>query len=248
MSNLSPLENLANLLVDTDQNLLINEIYIESTNNACAGEVTVIEEINQRGIPNNTTNKPRELFRVQVVFLGAGQIVFFSNTLIRGQHLNVRILLRKTEEHETRLTALVNLNKTRRTPDNNYEFTGKVSGVYPQNFSIDRVFANYVAQQDAVGWNQWYTSLAESVSLHNLNFRGMNLAQFDLTCIVFNHCDLSNCNLSGANLSGANLSTAKLEGVNVDSADLFGVTLPKKYEHLLTASGLLEKESVIFSA
>lgn len=236
MGYLSPIDSLINDLSRYDLQRAAEEVYI-----------------GERDAPRDATlrleleKSPQPVFLgAQFLRLGAGEIVMQASTdQPRGQQFDARVHWFKTAEGETLLDVNAVVTKTQRQPSG-YEFAGRLRTVFRSFCPATRVFAQYAAYDDAAGWNRWCAPLEEGVRLRGLNLRGADLSQFDLCCAVIEDCDLSNCNLTNANLSGANLSGAKLDGATVDGADFFGAILPRRYEYLPAASGLLERNSVKF--
>ncbi len=162
----------------------------------------------------------------------------------RSQQVEARITISRNIEGDSLLIAHGAVVRTDKI-SGGYQFTVNVQSIRQHIKPAHRIFAECVATNNVKVWNQWYAPMNHSVDLQGLILRGMDLSLFDLCCANLSNCDLSNCNLSGTNLSGANLDNCKLEGAIVEGADFFAAAIPAKYESLITASGLLEKESII---
>lgn len=131
----------------------------------------------------------------------------------------------------------------------------KVSGGYSLRMefkSIDKIsipayrrMIEFAASGDFAGWNRWSSSLKEGALLRDIDLSNMDLKYFDLCCANMEECNFQNADLSYCNLSGANLKGCNLDNVNFTGADLFKVKIPRKYMALLTASGIVEIESVV---
>lgn len=236
MGYLSPIDSLINDLSHYDLQKAAEEVYIGERDEPRLATLRLQLE-----------KSPQPLFLgAKFLRLGAGEILMQAATdQPRGQQFDARVHWYKTAEGETLLDVNAVVTKTQRQPGG-YEFAGRLRTVFRSFCPASRVFAQYAARDDAAGWNRWCAPLEDGVRLRGLNLRGANLSQFDLCCAVIEDCDLSNCNLAGANLSGADLSGAKLDGATVDGADFFGAIVPRRYEYLPAASGLLERNGVRF--
>lgn len=168
-----------------------------------------------------------------------------SGDQARSQRIEVAVTTSRNVEGESQLVLLAAVLRTIKVTGG-YEFSAGIQRLREHFRPAHRIFAESVAHGDISGWNQWYAAIQQAVDLKRLNLAGLNLSQFDLGSANLTNCDLRNANLSGANLSGANLDGCILDGAVVEGADFFGAAIPRKYESLLKASGLLERESVIF--
>lgn len=100
---------------------------------------------------------------------------------------------------------------------------------------------------DFAGWNRWCADLREGASLQELHLAGLTLVNFDLCCADLSGSDLTAADLSNSNLSGADLSGCTLDRVRLTGADLFRVRLPQRYQGLVAAAGVAERESIILA-
>ncbi|MBN2711864.1 MAG: pentapeptide repeat-containing protein [Planctomycetes bacterium] len=131
----------------------------------------------------------------------------------------------------------------------------RISGAYEINVSANdmrkmvvpahRRFLDCIANGDPTGWNRWANDLGDGPVLQGLDLSLSNLSGFDLCCADLTGSNFENANLSGANLAGAILSGCNLDGVKVTGTDFFRARIPRRYMGLLTASGMIEVESVI---
>ena len=104
-----------------------------------------------------------------------------------------------------------------------------------------------VERDDVAGWNRWCQDIRDPIDLSGIDLSNATLAGYDLCCADLTGADFSGCDLSNAILSGANLSRTNLDEVKVTGADLFRVKINRKHAALISASGMPEKESVIFT-
>lgn len=212
--------------------------------------------IHEHEVPRKTTikiasdsiNKRDAAFEAEALSVADQEFRFRSaGDQPRSQRIEAWITMSKNIEGERLLVVHGVVVKTTKV-SGGYEFLANVQSVRRHILPAHRIFAECVAKGDAISWNRWYAPLNQSVDLKRLNLSGTNLAQFDLCAANLFRCDLRNANLSGANLSGANLDECVLDGAVVEGADFFGAALPARYEPLLKASGLLERESVTLIA
>ncbi|GHT06046.1 hypothetical protein FACS1894139_11020 [Planctomycetales bacterium] len=184
-------------------------------------------------------------FAARVTRLMAGEMSIVAGAMdtISLPSIVARILLHKSIEGETLLQVTAQIQRAERVGALG-KITAKVKSLYRTFRAVDRIFAEQAAERNPTAWNQWYAEFDEGVTLRGLNCRGVDLSNFDLCAANLIDCNLTNANLSHANLSGADLSRCRLDGVSVDGTDLFGAKMHRRYEPLIDASGLLERESV----
>lgn len=161
----------------------------------------------------------------------------------RGREIQMDILAQQDVTGERHVLCRLLIRKTTRI-SGAYEFEAEIRSIRIMHVGAAWVFARHVAQGDAGGWNRWIGKTDDPAVLRNLNLAEANLSHFDLCCADLRGSNLQDANLSFANLAGADLRGCQLDGVRVEGADLFGVTLPDRYRHVLAASGLVETESV----
>lgn len=214
----------------------LTDVLLPKGTTPCATQIRLLSE---------TASRRETVFPVLTTYIGKQEMHFSSpGDQARSQRIEATVTMSRSVDGESQLVVTALVGKTTRIPGG-YEFVCAIQRIRRHFRAAHRVFAECIARSDAAGWNQWYAPMTQSADLKRLNLSGLNLSQFDLGSANLSDCDLRNANLTGANLSGANLDGCILDGAVVDGADFFGAALPAKYESLLKASGLLERESVI---
>lgn len=214
----------------------LNDIYLSPSDQPLKTTIKIAAE---------TLSKRDSVLEAESYYIGNQEYSFRSpGDQARNQKIEAFITTGKSIEGEAMLIVLATVLRTIKV-SGGYEFTASMQHLRRHFRPAHRIFAECVSRSDAIAWNTWYGPMQQSVNLQKLNLRGVVLSQFDLCSANLAGSDLRNANLSGTNLSGANLDDCKLDGAVVDGADLFGAALPARYESLINASGLLERESVI---
>lgn len=106
----------------------------------------------------------------------------------------------------------------------------------------------FLARNDAVGWNRWCQDVRDGLELMGMDLRRADLQGYDLCCADLTDSDLSGANLSGSTLAGAELANCKLDDTTVTGADFFRARMKRNQAGLLPLSGMPEMESVIFDS
>ena len=212
-----------------------SEVLLADTDPACPTTIRLSADIN---------SKRETSCYAETYFIGNQEMRFrCAGDQPRSQRIEAAVTTSRNIDGETQLIVTATVLRTVRD-SGGYEFAATLHRIRRHFRNAHRIFAECVARSDVNGWNQWYAPMQQSVDLKRLNLSGLSLAQFDLCAANLQGCDLRNANLSGANLSGANLDGCVLDGVVVEGADFFGAAIPARYESLLKAGGLLERESV----
>lgn len=232
----SQLELLQEFLEHSNGGASISETYISEGESPYPIKVTIINDI-------LSTENPA--YEGTADFLGNRELHFTCpGDQARSRHIEATITLGTNIEGNRLLIVSANVIRTIKV-SRGYNFIANVTALRQHLKPAHRIFAEFAAAKNPKGWNSWYAPMNHSVDLKNLMLRGMDLSTFDLCCADLSNCNLTNANLSGANLSGANLDNCLLDGAVVEGADFFGVAIPARYESLVEAGGLLEKESII---
>ncbi len=232
----SQIEILLECLQQAEDTEKIGVVLLDKGAAACPAQIRLLSD---------NSGRRESTFPAQVSYIGKQELRFTCpGDQARSQRIEVTVTMTRSVDGESQYVLSATVAKTSRIPGG-YEFSATIQRIRKHFHNAHRIFAECVARNDTSGWNQWYAPMTQSVDLKRLNLSGLNLSQFDLGSANLSDCDMRNANLSGANLSGANLDGCILDGAVVDGADFFGAALPAKYESLIKASGLLERESVI---
>jgi hypothetical protein len=183
--------------------------------------------------------------RVQVTSLAQGEMQCVGevvSVLERGE-VRGELLLYKSATGETWLNFTATITEVVRT-DADCRYGAKLRTLRRNFKSAARIFALAVADNNVALWNDWCAPLTEGVVLRNLHCPNANLSGYDFCCAELVNCDWREVKLTDANLAGADLTRCQLNGAVVLGADLFGATLPTRYENFIAESGLIEIESV----
>ncbi len=85
-------------------------------------------------------------------------------------------------------------------------------------FLIECILKNKISD-----WNVFVEGLDESISLKNINFRGLELKKINLSSKEESLIDLSNCNFDNCNLIGVNFTKSKLVNSSFKNTTMEGV-------------------------
>ncbi|MFW5856831.1 MAG: pentapeptide repeat-containing protein [Planctomycetota bacterium] len=184
-------------------------------------------------------NRQAELTRL---YEGQGRIRMRDN-IVAGHRLRVTIFFDKTGEGEILYRGDATISHSKRVPGC-YEAILDFDDLQKTVQPVHRRFLECAVGGDFVTWNRWCSDLREGAVLRDLDLSDTTLVNFDLCAADLTGSDLSGANLANSNLSGANLTGCRLERARLAGADLFRVTIPRKYMGLLAAAGLVELDSV----
>lgn len=181
-----------------------------------------------------------------VTELTAEKVVYRAQTDIsRSVPVQITFLVRKNAQGEYLAVVDAGTAQTAKVAGG-YEFIAPVKEIGRKSIPAHRRFLEFVADNDAAGWNRWCADLEDGPVLARLDLSDSDLTDFDLACANLAESNLRGAKLVRTNLSGAKLGGCNLEGALVQGTDFFRAVLPRASMGLLAASGLVEVESVLW--
>ncbi len=194
------------------------------------------------GSPNE--RKPRA---VDVTFLNESLLVLRCSVtgVVRLTPVEVMVQAEKSGRGETMAIVRGKAREIKRIRGG-YEIGVEVGESRKTRLTPARKLADCLRRNDAAAWNKWCQDIHGAIDLTGLDLRNADLNGYDLCCADLSGSDLTGANLAGAILAGADLSKCTLAPSSIAGADLFRAKMNRSQADLLTRSGMLEVESVVF--
>ena len=196
-------------------------------------------------VSNSIDRKPKP---ADVIFLDTVKMTLRCNktVLVRLMSVEVTVVGGKNGRGEVSFIFTGSVTSQKRVRGG-YETDIDIKEMRRVQITPGQKLRESVEKDDATSWNRWCQDIKDPIDLSGINLARSNLSGYDLCCADLTGADFSGCDLSNAILAGADLSNANLEAVKVTGTDFFRVKINRKHATLISASGMPEKESVIYT-